>query len=114
MTAATVPDQLAGNVDAGAQDEAGDGGEDRIKRAVSEIILRYRRNIHNRRWAVDRNTFLNEAFDKDAQYVEFDPAPVRVLFPQALQTNSTLEICTGISIESRPPWGFFWLRRTCL
>jgi hypothetical protein len=74
MTAATVPDQLAGTVDAGAQDAAGDGGEDRIKRAVAEIVLRYRRHIHQRRWAVDRNTFLNEAFDKDAQYVEFDPA----------------------------------------
>ena len=30
------------------------------------------------------------------------------------QTSSTFEIAIGISFDSRPPCGFFWLRRTCL
>src|SRR5271157_3717327 len=30
------------------------------------------------------------------------------------QTSITLETSIGISLESRPPWGFFWLGRMCL
>jgi hypothetical protein len=45
-----------------------------VQKKVAEIILAARVTTANRRWAVDRNTFLNEAFDKDAQFVEFDPA----------------------------------------
>ena len=38
-------------------------------------------------------------------------APSRVALPQAEQTSSTFDTSIGISLLSRPPWGFFWLRR---
>lgn len=52
---------------------------DPMQRTLGEIIRWIRVKAHWRQWAVDRNTFLNEAFDKDAQYVEFDPARRQVI-----------------------------------
>lgn len=71
-----TPDRLAGITEAGSvQPQQGEDTEQlRVQRAVAQIVLEARRSVTNRRWAVDRNTFLNEAHDKDAQYVEFDPA----------------------------------------
>ena len=68
---------MAGVTNAGSvQDDQQPVSEVRTaaERQVAQIILGARRQCINRRWAVDRNTFLNEAFDKDAQFVEFDPA----------------------------------------
>ncbi|MCP4901248.1 MAG: hypothetical protein GY906_30125 [bacterium] len=74
--AGTSADAQAGllNADASQPDQQETGESQRVQRAVAQIILRLRIATINRRWAVDRNTFLNEAFDKDAQYTEFDPA----------------------------------------
>lgn len=76
MTATAVPvaDMNAGLADSTGAVQDPDAEIDPIRQKVVEVILRIRRQVTNRRWAVDRNTFLNEAFDKDAQYVEFDPA----------------------------------------
>lgn len=64
---------VTGEAATGPNDEQNPMNSETTKK-ITEIILAARRNVTNRRWAVDRNTFLNEAFDKDAQYVEFDPA----------------------------------------
>jgi len=40
-------------------------------------------------------------------------APSRVALPQAEHTKSTFEASIGISLLSRPPCGFFWLRFKC-
>lgn len=73
MTATAVPvAETDTAVSAGIEDP--DAGIDPVRQKIAAVILRIRRQVTNRRWAVDRNTFLNEAFDKDAQYVEFDPA----------------------------------------
>ena len=79
MTAAVSPDQLAATEVPGVNNETPAPSRDPViddvtMKKVAEIVLAARRITANRRWAVDRNTFLNEAFDKDAQYVEFDPA----------------------------------------
>ena len=34
--------------------------------------------------------------------------------PVCGQINITFEARIGSSFDKRPPWGFFWLRRTCL
>lgn len=48
--------------------------EDEAAAKVVEILLAEKDRVQDKRTATDRNTFLNEAFDKDAQYVEWDPA----------------------------------------
>lgn len=76
MTTPASPDELAGVTNAGSvQDEQPrSAARSEAERRIAQIVLGARRQVINRRWAVDRNTFLNEAFDKDAQFVEFDPA----------------------------------------
>ena len=81
MSSVISPDQNAATAtpDPNASEEEQMTGEapgvdQQMMKRVAEIALGARRITANRRWAVDRNTFLNEAFDKDAQYVEFDPA----------------------------------------
>lgn len=73
MTAVSVP---VAETDTAVSDAVTDpdGAADPTRQKVVEVLLRIRRQVTHRRWAVDRNTFLNEAFDKDAQYVEFDPS----------------------------------------
>lgn len=51
-----------------------DPEQDRIQKKVAQLVLAHRSAVTNRRWATDRNTFLNTAFDLDAQYVEWDSA----------------------------------------
>jgi len=75
MTSPISADQNAAvSADSVNEGQQPEGIDDATIKKVAEIALAARRHTQNRRWAVDRNTFLNEAFDKDAQYVEFDPA----------------------------------------
>lgn len=60
--------------------ESGDSLQsDEIERKVAWLVQDIRRRSIERRAGVDRNTFLNTAFDRDAQYVEWDPARKIVL-----------------------------------
>lgn len=73
----TIPDVIeTGDLQDEAQErlQQKDPEQDRIQKKVAEIVLAHRFSITNRRWATDRNTFLNTAFDLDAQYVEWDSA----------------------------------------
>ncbi len=73
----TIPDIIDTGDLQDASEEAKsqlDPEQDRIQKKVAELILAHRFAITNRRWATDRNTFLNTAFDLDSQYVEWDSA----------------------------------------